>query len=255
MNKIEEVIIDKYIKVINEFFDSINDYLNINLIDNHNKFLSGGLSIIKNIFEYTLTKKKNLVTVELYSQRAFFYYLEYIKQLQEVEMYLDIDYTQTCVFVYEKIVSEINNDDVNTISNILSLTDINEKIQDLDIKDIISNINVFISNLFNWNTVSKIDDYKKIYKNNISIIKKYYKNMYLINKYINLLKEKLEISQDDNVKIINDTCSIITNTNKKIEEDYNFIRKFYINEETLKDKYKSLNTREFVYWLISQNNR
>ena len=170
-------------------------------------------------------------------------------------MYLDIDYTQTCVFVYEKIVSEINNDDINTISNILSLTDINEKIQNLDIKDIISHINVFISNLFNWNTVSKIDDYKKIYKNNISIIKKYYKNMYLINKYINLLKEKLEISQDDNVKIINDTCSIITNTNKKIEEDYNFIRKFYINEETLKDKYKSLNTREFVYWLISQNNR
>ena len=170
-------------------------------------------------------------------------------------MYLDIDYTQTCVFVYEKIVSEINNDDINTISNILSLTDINEKIQNLDIKDIISHINVFISNLFNWNTVSKIDDYKKIYKNNISIIKKYYKNMYLINKYINLLKEKLDISQDDNVKIINDTCSIITNTNKKIEEDYNFIRKFYINEETLKDKYKSLNTREFVYWLISQNNR
>ena len=255
MNKIEELIIEKYINIVNEFFDSINNYLNINLIDNHNKFLSGALSIIKNIFEYTLTKKKNLVTVELYSQRAFFYYLEYIKQLQEAEIYIDLDYTQTCVFVYEKIVSEINNDDGNSISNILSLTDSNSNILNIDIKDVISEINIFISNLFNWNSKSRIDDYKKIYKNNLKIIKKYYKNITLINKYINLLKEKLEISQDDNIKIINNTCSMLTTTKKKIDEELNFIRKFYINEETLKDKYKTLNTKDFVYWLIFQNNR
>ena len=254
MNKIEELVVEKYINIINDFFDSIDKYVNVNLIDNNSKFLSNSLSIIKNIFEYTLTKKKNLVTVELYSQRAFFYYLEYMKQLQEAEMYLDIDYTQTSVFVYEKIVGEINNEDGNSISNILSLTDSNSNILNIDMKDIISQLNIFISNLFSWNNSNNIYDYKKVYKNNIITIKKYYKNITLINKYVNLLKEKLDISEDDNVKIINNTCLIVTSSKKKIDENFNFIRKFYINEEILKEKYKSLATKDFIYWLVSQNN-
>ena len=58
MNNIENPIIEKYINVVNEYFESINSYVNVNLIENQHCFLSSGLNIIKNIFEYTFVKKK-----------------------------------------------------------------------------------------------------------------------------------------------------------------------------------------------------
>jgi hypothetical protein len=255
MNKIENPIIEKYINVINEYFDSINSYVNVNLIENQHCFLSSGLNIIKNIFEYTFVKKKNLVIVELYGQRSFFYYLEYIKQLQEAEMHFDIDYLKTSIFVYEKILSEINNEEINSISNILSLTRNNESEIEFDLKDTINQINIFIQNLLNKKNNCNFENFKKIYKNNEGCIRKYYKNLSFINKYINLLKEKLDINQEDNTKLINNTCLMLTNSKKKINEDLNLIKKFYINDEVLREKYKTLTTKDFVYWLVFHNSR
>lgn len=255
MNKIDNSISENYINIVSEYFESIPNYVNLNLVDNHSLFLSNGLNIIKNIFEYTLITKKNLVTVDLYSHRAFYYYLEYVKQIQEAEMHLDIDYTKTSMFVYERIVGEINNDDTNSIANILSLNDQTSNLKNIDIKDLINQINIFIHNLFNLNSKQRIDGCNEKIKRNINIIKKYYKNVSLINKYVNLLKEKIEISDEDNFKIITNTCLMLTSSRRKTGLNLvNLVKKFYINEEVLTDKYKNLSAKDFVYWLVFHNN-
>lgn len=256
MEKIDISISENYINIVSEYFESISNYVNLNLVDNHSLFLSNGLNIIKNIFEYTLITKKNLVTVDLYSHRAFYYYLEYVKQIQEAEMHLDIDYTKTSVFVYERIVGEINNDDTNSIANILSLNDENNNLMNIDIKDLINQINIFIHNLFNLNSRQRIDGCNEKIKRNINIIKKYYKSANLINKYVNLLKEKIDMSDEDNYKVILNTCLMLASSRRKTDDNLvNLIKKFYINEDTLTDNYKKLNTKDFVYWLVFHNNR
>ena len=255
MNKIEESIIEKYITIVYDYFKSIAEFIDENKLDNHSLFFSNGINIIKNIFEYSLIKKKNLNSVDLYSKCSYYYYLEYIKQLQENEIYLEIDYGKTSVFVYEKILNEINTDDTNTITNILSLNDGDDNLLETDIKEILSDINIFINNLFNWNSSYRLKDYKKICKNNLRIVLKYYKNIKIINQYISLLKEKIDIPLNDNINLINNTCSLLTNSKNKNDNELTIVKKFYINEDVLKEKFKSLNTKDFVYWLICHNSR
>jgi hypothetical protein len=249
----EEWLIELFVLLLNEFFDSLDEYIDITKIDNDSAFIVTGINIIRNIFEYTLIKKKNTINLKFYSQRSIYYYLEYIKQLQENGIYFDINYNKASIFLYNKILDEINSTDNNTLKNLLSLDD-KEDIKELDIKTMLSELNIFLNNLFNWNINTKISEYKFICKNNLKIIGKNYKNIKIINQYITLLKEKVEITKDDNTKIITNTCKTITNNKKKVNEYNNIIKKFYINIDILKDKYKTMKLNEFTNWLICYNN-
>lgn len=251
--KKEEIIIELFITLINEYFDSIKEYVDVMKLDNHTIFIATGLRILKNIFEYTLIKKKNSVSLKLYSQRCIYYYLEYIKQLQDNELYFNINYNKAALFVLNKIMDEINDKDNSTLSNILSL-DNKEDITDIDIKDMINETNIFINNLFNWNNKSTVTDYIDICKNNLNSLRKHYKNIKIINNYVTLIKEKIEINKEDNSNLILNACKLISNNKKKNNEYNNIIKKFYIDNDILKDKYKNLNMNEFINWLICYNN-
>lgn len=251
--KKEEIIIELFIILINEYFDSIKEYVDTEKLDNHTIFITTGLRVLRNIFEYTLIKKKNSVSLKLHSQRCIYYYLEYIKQLQDNELYFNINYNKAALFVLNKIMDEINDKDNSTLSNILSLDD-KEDITDIDIKEMIKETNIFIDNLFNWNNTSTVTDYIGICKNNLNSLRKHYKNIKIINNYVTLVKEKIEINKEDNSNLILNACKLISNNKKKHNEYNNIIKKFYIDNDILKDKYKNLNINEFINWLICYNN-
>lgn len=251
--KKEEYLIELLILLINEYFDSIKEYINLKKVENHTIFIITGIRVLKNIFEYALIKTKNSTSLKLYSQRSIYYYLEYIKQLQDNDLYFDTNYNKAALFVLNKIMDEINDTDNNTLSNILSLDSI-EDITDIDIKDMIKETNIFIDNLFNWNNISIMEDYINICKNNLNLLRKHYKNIKIINSYITLVREKIEINKDDNSNLILNACNLISTNKKKNNEYSNIIKKFYINNDILKDKYKSLNMRDFINWLVCYNN-
>jgi hypothetical protein len=252
LKKKEDHIIELFILLINEYFDSIKEYINLDKVDNNTLFIKTGLRVIRNIFEYTLIKTKNSRCLKLYTQRSIYYYLEYIKQLQDNDIYFDTNYNKAALFVLNKIMDEVNNKDNNTLSNILSL-DNNEDIIDIDIEHMSKETSIFIDNLFNWNNTSTINDYINIGKNNLSILRKNYKNIKIINNYITLLKEKIEINKEDNSNLILNACKLISNNKKKHNEYNNIIKKFYIDNDVLKDKYKNLNINEFTNWLVCYN--
>lgn len=113
--------------------------------------------------------------------------------------------------------------------------------------------NIFINNLFNWNKNSTIMDYQTICNNNLNILFKNYKNIKSINNYITLIKEKINIPNNENINVINSTCKCIAN-NKNKNVYLNIINKIYLNEDLLKDKYDKMKTNDFIYWLICHNN-
>lgn len=248
----EEDIIDLFVILINEFFDFINDYIDVNQLENHTLFLITGISILRNSFEYTLIKKKDLVNTKLYCERTIYYYLEYIKQALELDE-LCLNYRNISIFINSKIVNEINeNNETDTL--ILSLSD--EKIinKNINIKKMIEDADVFINNLFNWNNKNKINYYHELSNKHLNILKKNFKNINTINNYIILLKEKINIPDNDNIKLINSICNFIAINKKKNNEYLNIIKKFYINEELLKEKYEKMKLNDFINWLICYNN-
>jgi len=248
----EEEIIDLFLILIKDFFDLINEYIDVNQLENHNLFLITGISVLRNSFEYSLIKKKDLVNAKIYCERTIYYYLEYIKQALELDE-LCLNYRNVSIFINSKILNEINENN-ETDSLILSLSQ--EKIinKNIDIKKMIEEADIFINNLFNWNNKNKINYYHELSNNHLNMLKKNFKNINTINNYISLLKEKINIADNDNTKIINSICNFIAINKKKNNEYLNIIKKFYINEELLKEKYEKMKLNDFINWLICYNN-
>ena len=248
----EEDIIDLFLILINDFFDLINEYIDVNQLENHNLFLITGISVLRNSFEYTLIKKKDLANTKIYCERTIYYYLEYIKQTLELDE-MCLNYRKISIFINSKILNEINENN-ETDSLILSLSE--EKIinKNIDIKKMIEDADIFINNLFNWNNNNKINYYHELSNNHLNMLKKNFKNINTINNYIILLKEKIHIADNENIKLISSICNFIAINKKKNNEYLNIIKKFYINEELLKEKYEKLNLNDFINWLICYNN-
>lgn len=248
----EDNIIDLFIILIKDFFVLINEYLDVNRIENHTLFLITGINLIRNSFEYTLIKKKDLVNTKIYCERTIYYYLEYIKQLLEVDdTCYDINYSKVSIFINSKFLNNINNEEDELIVSLSNKQIIDNNI---NIKKLIEDINIFISNLYNWKLNKKIIDYQNITDNNLNVLKKHYKNINKINNYIFLLRERVEIIDNENINLINSICKFITNNKKNDNEYLSIIKKFYINNDKLIDKYEKMNLNEFIYWLISYNN-
>ena len=61
----EDNIIDLFIILIKDFFVLINEYIDVNRIENHTLFLITGINLLRNSFEYTLIKKKDIVNTKI----------------------------------------------------------------------------------------------------------------------------------------------------------------------------------------------
>ena len=67
------------------------------------------------------------------------------------------------------------------------------------------------------------------------------------------ITKKYERTYDTNSNLILNACKLISNNKKKHNEYNNIIKKFYIDNDVLKDKYKNLNINEFTNWLVCYN--
>lgn len=251
----EEDIVDLFLILINDFFDLINEYIDVNQLENHNLFLITGISLLRNSFEYTLLKKKDLVNTKIYCERTIYYYLEYIKQALELDD-MCLNYTNISIFINSKILNEINeiNEINETDTLILSLSEEKKINKNIDIKKMIEETNIFINNLFNWNNKNKINYYHELSSKYLNMLKKNFKNINTINNYIILLKEKINIADNENIKLISSICNFIAINKKKNNEYLNIIIKFYINEELLKENYEKMKLNDFINWLVCHNN-
>lgn len=106
-----EEVIDNYILLISEFLNFILEKIKIKNT-NYSKFIIiRGCETITNIFNIILYCTKNLDLTIYHCQKAYYYYVEFIEQISNVDhVLLQLNSRDATTYVYKKTLSEINHD-------------------------------------------------------------------------------------------------------------------------------------------------
>ena len=200
--------LSKYYILINQYigFYIENIYENIN-INNDKRYryyiLLKGLDTLSSIMNIIILHTNNIDLAFYYCNKAYYYYIEFISQIDTDNNHLELTVKDAIIFVYKKTIFEIkeplsslNNSNVNK-ENLIKLTTIERMINVVNsyfkifkFTDIINlNINNNISDTINSNINDNINNNinKTVYFNNhVSIDKNFLKMISKIDKlYIN----------------------------------------------------------------------
>ena len=122
-------ILQKYVSLIVEYTDFISEKVNIKNKKYYDYLYNRGLDTISHVFLLILFYTKNLDITYYHSQKAFYFYVEFIEQILDVQhSFLNLSSRDATMFVYKKTIYEINteyrklldnnnNDDNNNINH------------------------------------------------------------------------------------------------------------------------------------------
>lgn len=152
-------ILNKYRLLVIEYLLFINETINSCKTNDNCKFIIlRGLTTISYVFIFILHSSRNLNMAYYHSQKAFYYYTEFIGQISgDQNVFLQLTSRDATMFVYKKTIFEIHNDYKKGNAFSSDLTNENEKMEFLD---------VFIQIIKNLVTHSiHLVDFKKIKQN------------------------------------------------------------------------------------------
>jgi hypothetical protein len=252
------LILDTYSKLINEYFEILNES---NVMKETNFPISNiriGITAIHRVFEIILLKTKNIEKTYYYSQRAYYYYLEYIDQIYQANLSQNINNMDIILFVYKKTIFDMydgeSDNNSNTLSNIMTLNDNTISIDDKDCRDLLTKMNKMMNVLFFWeNTTicfqerySFSNNYLFRFLNNID-------NMDTTLKYLEIIQEKMNMNYQYYELLLKELLIKLESKRKKIDAISNefILTKFYIDEHICREKFDNGNMREFVNWLYN----
>jgi len=200
--------LSKYYILINQYiaFYIENIYENIN-INNDKRYryyiLLKGLDTLSSIMNIIILHTNNIDLAFYYCNKAYYYYIEFISQIDTDNNHLELTVKDAIIFVYKKTIFEIkeplsslNNSNVNK-ENLIKLTTIERMINVVNtyfkifkFTDIINlNINNNISDTINSNINDNINNNinkTEYFNNHVSIDKNFLKMISKIDKlYIN----------------------------------------------------------------------
>lgn len=221
-------VLSKYVAVIKEYFELMNQSTVIKGLANPNNNLFIGLNVIHRVFEYILIKTNSIEAAYFYSQKGCYYYLEYIEQINKSEFASAFSHMDAIMLVYKKTIFDIydgensNNATSSTVSNLLSLS--NEKIT-LSQKDIRLLFNImfkFSRTLLFWdnmelsfqNRIDLTQNFLFRYLTNIDHIE-------LINSYIELIQEKVKINYEKYNEVLTELIIRVEKMKRKQSVEFN----------------------------------
>lgn len=113
----ENIIIEKYISIINEYLLHACDNI---VIPNYGYYLfvlKRGISSIKHIFSTLFLYTKNIELTTHHCRKAYMYYVEFIGQIGDINhSYLQLNSKDAMLFIYKKTIFELNNEYRKTFS-------------------------------------------------------------------------------------------------------------------------------------------
>ena len=105
--------VDLYIELVIEYCHFIKDNIKDKKCDIF--IINRGLDTLTYVFKFVLLYTKNLDYVCCYTQKAFYYYVEFICQTSEMEkLFLQMTSRDAVTYVYKKTICEINKTFVNS---------------------------------------------------------------------------------------------------------------------------------------------
>lgn len=155
-------ILNKYRLLVVEYLLFINETINSCKTNDNCKFIIlRGLTTISYVFIFILHSSRNLNMAYYHSQKAFYYYTEFIGQITgDQNVFLQLTSRDAVMFVYKKTIFEIHNDYKKVDVFLNELTNENEKMEFLD-----AYVQI-IKNLVIHSIHS--DDFKNIKENDVS---------------------------------------------------------------------------------------
>ena len=241
--------------ILNKYNLLITEYFKLN-IKGQQEWIRG-LDTISHVFEIILFYTKNLELTYFHSQKAFYFYVEFIGQItNEQHIFLNLSSRDATLFVYKKTIFDINtlirknmenNYNVETKGN----KENNEIFDILNInKNIIKNILIYfiedksLSQLDKEKLKNIIDTVRKILSG-INYMKNDKKSFELILYFVEALNNNIIIENyTELLELFIKKCSKIK------PESYNLLREKICLSE-FNDNLSSNTTISFINWLFS----
>lgn len=118
LNRSISEIMEKYSTLVCEYVFFISDKKNISHKKHFPYLLERGLDTITHVFIMILFYTKNLELTYYHSQKSFYFYVEFIEQILDVQhTFLHLSSRDASIFVYKKTIYEINQECRKEIEN------------------------------------------------------------------------------------------------------------------------------------------
>jgi serine/threonine protein kinase len=221
-------ILNKYRLLVIEYLLFINETINSCKTNDNCKFIIlRGLTTISYVFIFILHSSRNLNMAYYHSQKAFYYYTEFIGQITgDQNVFLQLTSRDAMMFVYKKTIFEIHSDYKKSNVLLSDLTNENEKMDFLDAYvQIIKNLVVHSIHLV---------DFKNIKQNDVSYKTTIVDKIDHICEFINKYNIPLDLFLD--IKYLVDYL-----TNNSITESYYEIIQKYIVKVIKKTETTAIN--------------
>jgi hypothetical protein len=246
--------VERFVKIIEYYLLHLNKSEILSRLENSNYILLIGLNSIIHIFKIILYKTKNIEHTYFCCQKSIYCYLEYIEQMNNINVLHNLNVTDAISFIYKKTMDSEEN-----VTNIISNNEENQILEDIDLIQrfsVVSKTILFSKSEFQTGKKENNDNIKKIIMISENHLKKYISlintNPDLINIFffIQEIQEKIKLDYDDynsfltelykRIKGIKKTNDI-NNSNEnnilsKENLDFRFLELFFIEEN--KHKYE-----------------
>ena len=104
-------LLDMYITIINEYLRLFFEKIFVKKINYFKFILIRGLETISNVFKFIIFFTKNTNLTYYHSQKAFYFYIEFIEQISvDQNSFLKLTSRDAVMFVYKKTIFDINNE-------------------------------------------------------------------------------------------------------------------------------------------------
>lgn len=104
-------VLAKYLLLVVDYMKLVSEKITITKMHYYKFIFTRGLDTITYVFKILLYLTKNLDLTYYHSQKAFYFYVEFIEQISDDQnSFLQLSSREASLFVYKKTIFEINND-------------------------------------------------------------------------------------------------------------------------------------------------
>lgn len=218
-------ILTKFVSSITEYLLLVNEKINMKNYECFVFIIERGIETIMHVFSIILYYTKNLDLAFYHSQKAYYFYIEFIEQISDDNVsFLQLSSRDATTFVYKKTLYEINNEHKKNMNELTN--DEKTLIMYVDTYIYIYKhiIHFYISNKINLQTCcNKLLTIHNLDLNKNKIRQPYLECIYLFTKmvaykqtvYQELDKEK----EKEKENIIEDFIRLILSKKKKLIDD------------------------------------
>jgi hypothetical protein len=249
-------ILEVYSNLIVEYFDALKESTVMKELNFPVSSTFIGINAIHRVFEIVLIKTKSIEKTYYYSQRAYYYYLEYIEQIYHANLSQNLNHMDIILFVYKKTIFDMYDGDTRerseTLSNIMTLNNDTLVFDEKEWRSILLKVIQVTNVLFYWEN-SNITFYERceLANNYLNRALQRIDTIDTTIKYLEIIQEKMNMEYTVYESLIAELLKKLETTRSKIENYSNesVLTKFYLEEPACKDKFETGNMREFVKWL------